>query len=297
MTSEGPVRAQIVVDASGLGGARLLGTPAPHRRDLCAAAQAVHALTDPAGARSFLESHGAAEGETLCFTGIAGGYSILNVSVHGDEVSVLTGSIPADGHMPGRKILETFVDETPWIGARIFGGHRAIPLGRPLDTLVAGSVVAVGDAGRQVFSAHGSGIGAGMIAGRMLADALHETGRPETYERRWMRRYGGLFAAYDAFRRFSQALTGAELERLMASGLLDADSGAAGLAQRWPRPTLRRALRLPGQLVRVGSLGRRLAEVGARMATLRALYAAYPSLPSRARWSTAVAAASKEPRT
>ncbi len=290
-TSAGTVRADVVADATGLTGARLLGSPAIPRTDICAAAQAVHAITDPAGARAFLAAHGAAEGETLCFAGVAGGYSILNVSVHGEEVDILTGSIPAHGHESGRALLERFVAERSWIGSRRFGGHRAIPLGRPRDVMTDGPVVAIGDAARQVFSAHGSGVGPGMVAARMLAEALAHGGGPEDYAVRWMRRHGGLFAAYDVFRRFSQTLTLPRLRRLFASGLLDAESTAAGLQQVLPAVGLERAASLPRGLLRAGAVSGPLAAAGARMAALLPLYARYPRDPARrAGWSRAVAA-------
>ena len=292
-TSAGSVHADLVVDASGLSGARLLGAEPRAPGDICAAAQAVHEVADRSGAKAFLESHGARDGETICFTGVSGGYSILNVRVHGDEVGLLTGSIPADGHTPGKLLLDRFVDETAWIGARRFGGHRPIPLGPPRSPLVAERIAAVGDAAGQVFAAHGSGIGAGMIAGRMLAETFHETGSATAYDWRWMRRFGGLFAAYDAFRRFTQRLSGAQIETLMASGVLDAESAAAGLSQRWPRPNPRRAARLPGQLRQAGRLGSRLVAIGGRMAALQALYAVYPkNRLAQARWRRLAAAAS-----
>jgi flavin-dependent dehydrogenase len=293
-TSRGTVRADVVVDASGLAGARLLDQPPTGRRDLCAAAQAVHAVSDRAGARAFLERHRAAEGQTLCFTGVAGGYSILNVGVHGDEVSILTGSIPADGHPSGREVLRRFVRAQDWIGAERFGGHRAIPLGRPHDTLASDRVALVGDAARQVFAAHGSGIGAGLVAARMLVDAVARGGGPRDYAVRWQRRFGGLFAGYDLFRRFSQTLSLFELRRLMRAGVLDADTTAAGLAQRLPRPSPARLASLAPALAAAGRPSARLAAVVARMAAVHALYAAYPRRGPRTRWSRAVARACGE---
>ncbi len=284
-TSVGAVEADLVVDASGLAGLGLLPRRVP-RADLCAAAQAVHAVADARGAADFLARYAAREGETVCFSGVAGGYSILNVSVHGDEVSLLTGSIPADGHPSGRAMLEGFVAETDWIGARRFGGHRAIPLGRPRDVLAEGHCAAVGDAAGQVFAAHGSGIGAGMTAARILAEEIAGGGGLDGYAVRWMRTHGGRFAAYDVFRRLSQRLTLEELRRLLRSGLLDAESAAAGMGQRLPRVDLARVRAIVPAAWRAGRLSARLAIAGARMAALVAHYARYPHEPSRrARWA------------
>ncbi|MEZ4337698.1 MAG: FAD-binding protein [Sandaracinaceae bacterium] len=275
-TSRGTVRAEAIADASGLGGARLLDQPRTPRRDLCAAAQAVFRLADPAGADLFLDQHRAQRDEVLCFAGVAGGYSILNVRIRDDEVALLTGSIPADGHPSGGQLIDRFVQEHPWIGAEVLRGQRAIPLGRPHDVIGAGRVALLGDAARQVFSAHGSGIGPGMLAARILADTLAEGGSAEDYAVTWMRTHGGLFAAYDAFRRYSQGLSTSSLERLMEVGLVDGEMSAATMAQRLPRLTARDALGLAPGLAKAGRLSVGLAQVGARMGALQALYRAYP---------------------
>lgn len=289
-TSRGTVRADAVADASGLAGARLLDQPKTPRRDLCAAAQAVFRLADRAGADAFLARHRAQRGEVLCFAGVAGGYSILNVRVLDDEVALLTGSIPADGHPSGRQLVEGFARDQTWVGEELAGGQRAIPLGRPHDVLASGRVALLGDAARQVFSAHGSGIGPGLLAARVLADTLADGGSPEDYGVAWMRAHGGLFAAYDAFRRFSQDLPPSAMKRMMRAGLVDTEISAATLAQRMPRVSPRAVAGLAPGLARTGSLSMRLAAVGARMSALATLYAAYPRAP-RARRAWAAAAA------
>ncbi len=285
-TSAGSVRARWFVDASGLAGARLLEQPAVARRDLCAAAQEVRTIADPAAARAFFEQHDVRPGDTLCFTGIAGGYSIVNLRLEGDRIGLLTGSIPADGHPSGQQLLDDFVDNHPFIGRKLFGGARAVPLRRPLDRLASDRVALLGDAGCQVFSAHGSGIGAGMVAARMLADALVQHGDPCAYAVAWQRRFGGLFAAYDVFRRFSQTLEPGDLDRLVTSGLLDESAARAGLVQRLPTLELGGLGRRLRALARERDLARRLAPVGARMAAAGALYARYPRDPARIeRWA------------
>jgi flavin-dependent dehydrogenase len=278
-TSRGRVAARWIVDASGLAGARLLAQPRVAATDLCAAAQEVRRVRDRGAAAAFCARHGVGEGEVLCHAGIAGGFSVLNVRVHDDTVSILTGSIPADGHPSGKAILDRFVAEQPWIGEAVFGGSRAIPLARPFDRLTDGRVILLGDAASQVFPAHGSGIGAHLVAARVLADALAARRGPWAYARAWMRRFGGLFASYDLFRRFSQRLTVAELDELMAHGLLDADTARFGMAQEHPRLALRTLPGKLGGLARSPGLGGRMAAVIARMLAVRALYARYPDAP------------------
>lgn len=287
------IEARWFVDASGLGGARLLRQGPVARHDLCAAAQWVHELADPEGARAWLQRQHAREGETLCFTSVAGGYSIVSVRVepaHGGRpaaVSMLTGSIPAAGHPAGQRLLDDFVEAHPWIGARRAGGSRAIPLGRPHDVLAEGNVALLGDAAGQVFSAHGSGIAAGLVAARLLADTLAEGGGPEAYGVRWQRRHGGTFAAYDVFRRFSQGLELEEVGSMLDAGVLDASSSIAALRQELPRPSPGQLAAQARGLLRSPRLARRLAPVLARMLAAQALYRSYPAdVTQRARWST-----------
>jgi menaquinone-9 beta-reductase len=233
-TRGGPIEARAFVDASGLTGARLLETPPVDRADLCAAAQEVREIADEAAAREFFERHAAAPGETLCFSAVAGGFSVVNVRLGDGIVSLLTGSIPGLGHPSGARLLADFVERQSWVGKRIFGGSRAIPLRRPFDRLGSGKVFLLGDAASQVFSAHGSGIGAGLCAARLLADALAAGRDGHAYSAAWHRKWGGLFAAYDLFRRFSQTLSARDAEELIESGLLDERAARAGLLERWP---------------------------------------------------------------
>jgi flavin-dependent dehydrogenase len=290
-TDQGPVRAEHIVDASGLGGARLTNTPPVEHQHICTAAQAVHRVADGATARAYFRGHEVPEGQVLCFTGVAGGYSIVNVRLEGDEVSILTGSIPADGHPSGRALLDRFVAEHPWVGEEIFGGARAIPIRRPFDRLVFDRVAVLGDAASQVFSAHGSGIGLGLIAGRTLAEALEDGEGLEGYERRFLRERGGLLAAYDIFRRYSQTFDADDIAALMRAGLLDGPMSAAGMAQRWPTLDPQAAAAKVAAIGRAPAKALALGGVLSRMGTVASLYKAYPR--SRGRrlraWSRAVA--------
>ena len=202
-TSEGPLEAAYVIDASGLGGAGLMTSTSPGPEHLCAAAQGVYEVEDLEAAQAYMTRHRVEPGDTLCFTGIAGGFSILNVRLHNGRLSALTGSIPGLGFPSGKAIMDRFVADHSWVGARVFGGSRAIPLSRPVDRLVEGNVALLGDAARQVFTVHGSGIGIGMIAARTLADTLLSGEPLDTYGVRWMRGLGALQGTYEVFRRFS----------------------------------------------------------------------------------------------
>ncbi len=297
-TSADPVRARWIVDASGLAGARLLARPAVHAGDLCAAAQTVRVLRDERAARAFWARHDAEFGRNLCFTGIAGGYSILNVSAHGGHVGILSGSIPADGYPSGEALVRRFVAEQPWIGDEVFGGSRAIPVRRPLDRLTDGQVIALGDAGLQVYASHGSGIAVGMDAGRTLVDALVAGRSPYAWSVEWQRSEGAALAANEVFRRFTQTLSPAEVETLMVRGLMDARTARAGKEQVPPSFELAEVPGKVAALLGSGSLGARLARTMTTMAAATALYRRYPADPRRVDgWARAAALLFREPLT
>jgi len=289
-TSAGPITARFYVDASGLSGARLLDQPQVARTDICAAAQEVRKVRDVQAARAFFLARGAKLGETLCFTSVAGGYSIVNVRLQGDDISILTGSIPAEGHPSGKELLDRFVAEHPFIGETIHGGARAIPLRRPYDLLGKGNVALLGDAACQVFSAHGSGIGIGMIAARMLAETIADGRDGYAYGAAFHRKWGGLLATYDLFRRFSQSVTVPELETLMQAGLMDETSVRAGMQQRIPTVSPALALQKLKGATRAPGIALRLGQALTKGAAASLLYRNCPEEESRfSVWQKAVA--------
>jgi menaquinone-9 beta-reductase len=274
------VTANVFVDASGLA-AVLRRAVFPHwpdvaQADLCLAAQEVRHVTDRAGAELFLRDHGVRDGETVSFGAIVGGYSVLNATVRLDrgEVSLLAGAIA--GVASGAQMLRNFCAEHRWIGDRIFGGAGALPVRRPYSRLVASGLALLGDAACQVFPAHGSGIAIGMRAARLLADTIL-TGRDLwSYAVRFHREHGGLLAAYDIVRRFTQRLSREEAELLFASGLASKRAVAAALLQEVPRPDVLSLLR---GLPRAPRLARAMAIAGARAAACMAISRTYPISP------------------
>lgn len=290
-TSAGPVHARWFVDASGLAGARLLDQPAVKRQHLCTAAQEVRQVRDRDAARAFFASHGVAEGEVLGLVGVAGGYSVLNLRLHhgGATIGILTGTIPALGFPSGKALLESFVREHAFVGERVYGGSGAIPLSRAHDRIADERVALLGDAACQVFPAHGSGVGSGLVAARMLADTLAGGGSLRDYEVSWQRRHGGVLAFFDVFRRWNQTVDGATLGRALGLGLVDGEALRAGIDQALPRPTLRAVLAKARALVGEPALAANLALTVARSAAVRALYSRYPRAPERvSAWSRRV---------
>jgi flavin-dependent dehydrogenase len=284
------VRARLFVDATGLRQAllrRLRGLgpccPPPGPADICGAIQQVREVRDHAGARAFLDRHGIGPGHALTYMGSRGGYSTLAVLVEPDlaEVEVLAGVI-GDG---ARRLLGELLAAEPWIGRVVFGGQGRIPLRRPYHRLAAPGVALVGDAACQTFPAHASGVGGGLCAARILADATRGRDDPGALEATWayqaayQRERGGVHAAYDVFRRATQRLRGDEVVDLLAGGVVDAASTRFGLDQRMP------ALR-PAEITRVAVAAARLPRQSAgliaaavRMPLVERLYRAYPLRP------------------
>ncbi|MBK9644987.1 MAG: FAD-binding protein [Deltaproteobacteria bacterium] len=278
-TPAGDLIPKVIVDASGLGGT--IWPLAAPRETLCAAAAEERALLDPQAAKHFFESRGAALGDTLSFTGVAGGYSIVNVRAADGHVTLLTGSIPAQGHKPGVVLLNEFVASQPWIGERLYGGARAVPLDLPAAVVGEANRARLGDAAGQVFSSHGSGIAQGLLAAHLLAECLASGGGVEAYNLRFQRGSAGALAAQVIFRRFSMSLTPEETKTLFAAAVVRPAVAKLVLTQRppWQAPFALLA-GMPG-LARAPGLAARLVPALARMGAVEALHRVYPSDPGK----------------
>ena len=280
-TDLGPIQARWVVDASGMGGAGLLQRPRATPPEICVAAQEVRRVRDRQAVAEYFAANDAREGETLCYSAVAGGYSIVSVHWKGDEIALLTGSVPALGLPSGRQLLDRFASEHPWVGDVIFGGTRPIPLRLTHTRLGEGRVALVGDAACQVYAMHGSGIGAGMIAGRMVADVLADGGTPEDYNYRWQRTWGGLLAGACVFARYSAGLRSEHLVELMNSGLMAPAMSTAALDQRSLAPSVGNVLTLLRGVLTSPRLAVELAPMVARIGATYALYAMFPKDPAK----------------
>lgn len=246
------LEASLFVDAAGRKGVlrgrvpELAAWCPPVGRDLlCTASQYLYDVGDTTGAERFLADHGAAPGDGVTWVGLDGGFSALAVGVSPDlrTVSVLAGTIADGSWGSGRSILDRFHHGHRWIGEVRYGGDGLIPLRRPYARLGASGVALVGDAACQVFPAHGSGIGIGLVAGTILAEQVSGRADPGSTEALWAYQHafhsehGGTLAAYDTFRRCNSALGSDGVRRMFRSGLFTTEMGGSGLDQRWSEPT------------------------------------------------------------
>lgn len=291
------LNATLFVDASGRRGVLRRSSPILSRwcpqvggNELCSATDVELDVDDPDRALEFLARHGAEPGDTVSWLGRDGGFSTINVTVAPglDEVSVLVGCLANGRYSTGPAMLARLRREEPWIGEVRMGGSGIIPLRRPYSRLSAPGLALVGDAGAQVFPAHGSGIGMGLIAGTMLADVVADAGDPGSadtlwgYQARFHRRHGGDLLAYDVFRRTSTALGTAGVTTMLRSGLLHPVLAAAGLDQRWTRPPPEVTVEMARRMVRVPGFAARLVPRLARSELAARIGGRYPETPDDA---------------
>lgn len=283
------VQARVVVDASGMTGAGIAPRSAVQPAEICVAAQQIRSVRDLDAARAWFRGQGVPPGETLCFAGVAGGFSIINVRLEEEDepgIAILTGSIPALGHPSGVALLDRFVAEHAWIGAERFGGSRPIPLAPPVERLDDGPVLRIGDAARQVYAAHGSGIAAQLVAARLFGERLAAGDDPWRVNVAWQRRWGGELAAAGLFARFSSRLDAARLAQVMDAGLMPPSASQASLLQRPPHPQVRELPRLALGAARNPGIVVEMAPILNRMARIRRHAKKYPSSEGRlAAWA------------
>ncbi|HWJ97588.1 MAG TPA: NAD(P)/FAD-dependent oxidoreductase [Acidimicrobiales bacterium] len=289
------ISARLFVDAAGYRGALRNQVPTLAARcpdvgpsDLCSAQQLILAVDDEAGACRFLADHGARPGDAVVAVGVEGGYSTINITVASslDEVSVLTGTIPALGHATGPDLVKATRARHPWMGRTVFGGGGTIPLRRVYDRFTAPGIALVGDAACQVFPGHGSGIGFGLLAGKVLAEATAGADDPGgedvlwRYQAAYLREFGATLAGYDAIRRMSTRLGPEGVEALYATGVFSAPLVRPGLEQKvgllGPRDTVAAARALAAR----PALARIVIPALAAMGTAKAVYRTYPATPS-----------------
>jgi flavin-dependent dehydrogenase len=296
------LKAQLFVDASGMSAVLRKASPwldkkckSPSPEHICVAAQAVYKFEDIKAAREFLGQYRIESGEVLGWVGVEGGFSILRpeLDLGHKSFSILTGSIAKQGIRSGKKILDDFVADLPWLGEPEIYGHRAIPLRRPYAHQVAPGVALLGDAGSHIFSSHGSGIGISLIAARILSEAVGmayasgaDIGTVESlwnYPKKFHRRYGGLLGFADAMRRFTQSLTADETRMMFDEGILTVGMARDGLGQFKPTLAPGEAIDQLRGLMKTLPLAAKLVRVLGRIPAIYTLAANYPGRPAQSR--------------
>jgi digeranylgeranylglycerophospholipid reductase len=167
----------------------------------------------------------------------------------------------------------------------IRAGAGVIPNRRAIDCPVADGLLALGDAACQVNPISGSGIGASMhaaiIAAGVITNALESSASPSAedllpYATSYQRGYGRDQAAFQVARETLQAMTNAQLNRLMGTDTLSEDD--LNSAVRTGKLTLSfgAKLKAAGKLIGEPGLIRALLRMQRRMEAVRDHYSAYP---------------------
>jgi flavin-dependent dehydrogenase len=102
----------------------------------------------------------------------------------------------------------------------------------------------LGDSGCQVYAAHGSGIGMGLIAAKLLFDTIilarmqdldiGALGSLIHYQQRFHKKYYQRLYFSEQFRRFSQGLSQVHINSMIKSGLLNSSMAKQTLRQDEP---------------------------------------------------------------
>lgn len=272
------IEAALFVDASGRRGALRRESavlrrwcPPAAKDELCSASDSHLRIADTDGAKRFLDRYGADAGDAVNVIGTNGGFSTRSIKVSEgfEHVSVLVGCLADGTHGTGPAMLDAVRRDEPWIGEPVQSGSGVIPLRRPYARFTAPGLALVGDAACQVFPAHGSGIGVGLIAGRVLAEAVGGADDPGDeavlwgYQSLFQGELGGLLAAYDGLRRMSSALGGAGVQTMLRAGLVTEQMTRSGLDQRWDSLPV---TQLPGMAARLARHPRLAAAMLPRLA-------------------------------
>lgn len=297
------IRALLFVDASGRGGVLRRHTPAlapwcPDVRgeELCSASDAHHEVADRCGAARFLERYGASPGDAVTLVGVSGGFSTCSVTVSSDlaHVGILVGCLANGRYGTGPRMLADLCRHESWIGPAVTSGTGVIPLRRPFARTTAPGVALVGDSACQVFPAHGSGIGVGLVAGTLLAEGVASVDDPgdphhlwRGYQAPFQRELGADLAGYDMLRRSTTSLGGPGVDALVRAGLIDERTTRSGLDQRWAAPPPVEIGRSAVRLARHPRLAAIMVPALTRAQALRAHAARFPAsldLEALARW-------------
>ncbi len=291
------VRCSLVVDASGFAGVirNKLDNELIERRidkeDIALCHREIvllkMPLAEPEVARVFLGSRFA-----------PGGYAWV-FPKSPESVNMGIGICGGLGRASPKALVEKFKEEYPlFYGCKtIEAGGGAVPVRRPLKSLVADGVAFVGDAALQVNPIHGGGIGPGMRAAIVLGEVAKEAIiRKDTtaaglwhYNVRYLSDFGRRLAALQVFRIFLQQVSDEDInfgfERLLLEpeDLIAANRGDGiklSIADK-----IRRISRSWGRL----SLVLKLHKAARLMKRVNKIYAEYPTSPRQLEtWNEAV---------
>jgi geranylgeranyl reductase family protein len=203
------------------------------------------------------------------------------------EVNAGIGITGGEGKGSPKGYFEDFKKRYPLLfeSSVIDGKGGAVPVRRPLKSLVGEGVAFVGDAALQVNPIHGGGIGAGMRAGVILGEVAREAiARRDvsakglwTYNTRYLSNFGRRLAALEIFRRLLQDVSDEDMDygfekRILEAGDLMAANRGDGISLSAVEK-MKRVRRSAGRL----SLLLKIQKAASLMKKMNKAYASYPS--------------------
>ncbi len=235
-------------------------------------------LAEPEVARIFLGGNVAPQGYAWIFP------------KGGQEINAGVGITGGKGKGSPRAHFEKFKETYPLLFESILinGKGGAVPIRRPLKSLVGNGVAFVGDAALQVNPIHGGGIGAGMRAGIILGEVVRESiaHKDQTahglwhYNTRFLTNFGRRLASLEIFRRLLQGVSDEDMDygfkkRLLKANDLIAANRGDGLSLSITEK-MRRVIRGAGRI----SLLLKLQKASGLMKKISKLYSDYPTNPA-----------------
>ena len=205
------------------------------------------------------------------------------------EINAGVGITGGKGRGSPKSHFEKFKETYPLLfeSTVIEGKGGAVPVRRPLKSLVGNGVAFVGDAALQVNPIHGGGIGAGMRAGIILGEVikgaiarrdLEATGL-WSYNTRYLTNFGRRLASLEIFRRLLQGVSDEDMDygfekRLLEANDLMAANRGDGISLSMS-DKMKRVRRGAGKI----SLLLKLQKASGLMKKISKLYSNYPREP------------------
>jgi len=285
------LKADLFIDATGMKGELRQLMPAAKKLwptiqpfDTCSAAQQVCFISDRSGAQAFLNKLNIPEDHFICFTGVQGGFStkMFYIDEGFETVSILTGVLWDGHHGTGLDLINQIKADHSWIGPIDFGGSGLIPIRRPFDQLGIEGIALIGDAACQVFPAHGSGVGNGLIASYLLKESIqpfHDPGSQEAidaYQQAFHRYRGAYCAAYEIFSRMSRDMSENDIYQMIHNGWLSSTSVHACLDQLLPSLSIKDTMQAIQSFIQSPFMGMMLLSNLLKMVMSYGLYSLYP---------------------
>lgn len=205
------------------------------------------------------------------------------------EVNAGIGVTGGEGVGSPKSFFESFKDRYPLLfeSTVIDGKGGAVPVRRPLKSLVGNGVAFVGDAALQVNPIHGGGIGAGMRAGVILGEVAREAIARRnltakglwSYNTRYLATFGKKLAMLEIFRRLLQSVEDDDMNYSFERKLLEAgDLMAANRGEGFAIGSLEKIKRVKRGAGRI-SLLLKLQKATGLMKKINKAYTNYPSSP------------------